>query len=636
MANKASEMIVAATSDFLRRYPPFDRMEAEALRFMAERVRLAYHAKDESIVSPASGVVRTLYVIQRGKVLVRQSSEASGAEQGGMTLGPGESFPIGALVGKRPTASEYAVLEDLFCYELAESDFFDLLRRSPVFNFFCTEYISSLLQQSRRQLQVQYAQRAAEQQTMNMALADIVKKQPVSVTSDTPIRAVTEIMAERHIGSMVVVDGESRPIGIFTQSDVLKRLLLPGHPLASPIREVMSPHPLVLPLTANVHDAVLLMATHSVRHVLAVDDGGRLKGVISERDLFSLQRVGLRQVRQAIDSAAGIEGLRQAAADVRDLAFNLLAQGVGAEQLTRFVSALNDRLTQRVISLNLERHDLEGIEWAWLSFGSEGRGEQTFSTDQDNGIIFTCTDMQDRDMLQLRLLDFARDVNKDLDSLGFPLCQGNIMAGNPELCLTLEGWQAKFSDWVGAPTAKALLNATIFFDFRPLFGARHLADQLRLFLDRIAPKHQVFLRLQAQNALEVAPPLGRIRDFITDADPEHPGTIDLKKFGARIFVDAARIFSLACGLSAGGTVQRLRLAAPATGIPADETAAYVEAFHFIQILRLRRQHFETGQGRPGDNLIPPDQLNALDRLILKESFRQARKLQQRLKLDYQV
>jgi CBS domain-containing protein len=72
------------------------------------------------------------------------------------------------------------------------------------------------------------------------------------------------------------------------------------------------------------------------------------------------------------------------------------------------------------------------------------------------------------------------------------------------------------------------------------------------------------------------------------------------------------------------------------GVPADDVAAIIEGFNFIQLARLRHQHFETEHGRPGDNCVNPDQLNELDRRILKESFRQARKLQQRLKLDFQL
>lgn len=636
MGNSATEMLVSATIEFLRDYPPFDRVEADALRFLAEHLKLAYYPKDALIVSPDSGVVTVFRIIQRGKVLARQAGEISVMEQSILTLGPGEGFPIGSVTAQRSSTNLYSALSDVFCYELQASDFFALMQKSAVFNLFCTQYIASLLSQSRQQLQVQFSQRVAEQQTMNSPLSSIIKREPLSVTPETPVRQVVEQMAARNIGSMIIVNDEQQPIGIFTQSDVLKRIVLPGASLERPIRDMMSSTPHTLPLAANAYDAALAMAMHGVRHVLAVDEGGRLKGVISERDLFTLQRVGLRQIRQVIDTATNIDMLLQASHDVRQLSLNMLAQGVGAEQITQFISALNDTLTRRIIQLNLDHHDLFGIDWAWLSFGSEGRDEQTFSTDQDNGIVYLCTDIMDREHTQLRLLEFARDVNADLDRCGFPLCTGNIMASNRELCLTLEEWEEKFGDWIRTPEPKALLNATIFFDFRPLFGKFNLADRMRLSLLRQVKGNPLFLRMLAANALDVAPPLGKIRDFVTDADPEHPGTIDLKKYGSRIFIDAARIFAMAHGVSATNTVQRIKLVAPLMNISHDEASASIDAFDFVQLMRLRHQHSEQLQGRDGDNRIRPDDLNEVERRILKEAFRQARKIQQRLKLDYQL
>jgi len=565
-----------------------------------------------------------------------QTGDVSMVEFSSLTLGPGECFPIGSVMAQRPSTNAYTVLEDVFCYELPADEFFLLLQKSMAFNLFCTQYIASLLSQSRQQLQSQFSQRVAEQQTMNSPLATIIKKAPVSVARATPIRQVVEVMAASSIGSMIIVDDEQQPVGIFTLSDVLKRIVLPGVSLDNPIHSVMSPHPHTLPLAANAYDAALAMAMHGVRHVLAVDEGGRLKGVVSERDLFTLQRVGLRQIRQTIDTATNIDMLLQASHDVRQLSLNMLAQGVGAEQITQFISALNDTLTRRILQLNLDRHDLVGIDWAWLSFGSEGRDEQTFSTDQDNGIVYICTDIMDREQTQLRLLEFARDVNADLDKCGFPLCTGKIMASNPELCLTLEEWEEKFDHWVRIPEPQALLNATIYFDFRPLYGKFNLADRMRLSLLRQTKGNPLFLRMLAGNALTVLPPLGKIRDFVTDTDPEHPGSIDLKKYGARIFIDAARIFAMAHDVSATNTVQRLKLAAAVMNIAPEEAAAAIDAFNFIQLMRLRHQHSEQVQGRAGDNLIRPDELNEVERRILKEAFRQARKLQQRLKLDYQL
>jgi CBS domain-containing protein len=189
---------------------------------------------------------------------------------------------------------------------------------------------------------------------------------------------------------------------------------------------------------------------------------------------------------------------------------------------------LNDALTRRVIQLNLDNHNFDGIEWAWLAFGSEGRDEQTFSTDQDNGIVFAPPEGASIDALKQRFLAYALDVNKDLDRCGFPLCKGNIMASNPQWCLTLDEWKDQFSTWIRIPQPDALLNATIFFDFRPLFGQAELADAMRRHLLAQTAVNPMFLRAMAKNALDVEPPLGKIRDFLTDLEPGHPGKIDLK------------------------------------------------------------------------------------------------------------
>ncbi|MDP3637864.1 MAG: putative nucleotidyltransferase substrate binding domain-containing protein, partial [Azonexus sp.] len=278
----------------------------------------------------------------------------------------------------------------------------------------------------------------------------------------------------------------------------------------------------------------------------------------------------------------------------------------------------------------------DGIEWCWLAFGSEGRDEQTFVTDQDNGIVFACNDTAAVDALRQRFLTFALDVNKDLDRCGFPLCKGNIMASNPQWCLSLEEWKNQFSKWIRTPQPVALLNATIFFDFRPLFGESKLAEQMRLHLLKQAAATPVFLQAMARNALTVAPPLGKIRDFLTDLEPGHPGKIDLKKYGSRIFVDVARIYALATGVHNTNTIQRLHLASQRLSSKNDEMNAVLDALNFIQLIRLQHQYLSDESGTEGNNLINPDDLNELDRRILKESFRQARKIQSRLKLDYQV
>jgi len=237
-----------------------------------------------------------------------------------------------------------------------------------------------------------------------------------------------------------------------------------------------------------------------------------------------------------------------------------------------------------------------------------------------------------------KLLPLARRINETLDRCGFPLCKGEIMASNPKWCLSREEWQEVFTKWVDSGAPESLLHATIFFDFRALYGAEYLVEQLRAWLTDHVRGNQRFLHQMAANSLRNRPPLGIVRDFIVGQG----NTIDLKLNGITPFVDAARIFSLATGVGKTNTVQRLRASAAALRVPATEVEAWINAFLFIQMLRLRHHYEEAsaqlpdGETRHLDNRIDPAQLNELDRRILKEAFRQARKVQAKLALDYQL
>jgi CBS domain-containing protein len=230
------------------------------------------------------------------------------------------------------------------------------------------------------------------------------------------------------------------------------------------------------------------------------------------------------------------------------------------------------------------------------------------------------------------MLPFAKRINLALAECGFPLCNGEVMASNPKWCLSLDEWKQTFDNWIYHGAPMDLLHATIFFDFRALFGAKHLAEDLRAWLANEAPKNTRFLHQLAVNALKNRPPLGLVRDFVTGDGH----TLDLKLNGITPFVDAARIYSLAKQVSATNTVQRLREIAEPLNIKPHDAEAYCDAFQFIQLLRLRLHHDQTRLGEKLSNKIDPDSLNNLDQRILKEAFRQARKLQTKLGLDYQV
>lgn len=626
----APPLIIEATREFLRRYAPFNQMNDAAFAYLIPRLKLAYFAKDAKILSPQEGAASQLHIIQRGLVGSRPDNVQAEPDP---TLGPGELFPVGALSAGGATTKIFHAVEDTFCYLLSRDDFLELRSLSPPFERHCTHAITETLKQSLATLHGQYSQRAADEQTLTRTLGELVHRAPVAAAATAPIREALERMAEAKVRTIIVLDGDGTPTGMFTLVDLLRRVVLPGRPLTEPLSEVMSSPIVMLPGSATAHEALHVMAERAVRQLVIVD-GDRLLGAVNERDLFALQRVSMRQVIEGLRGADSLPELKRAADDIRRLTRNLLAQGVGAEPLTRTIASLNDLLTRRAIELVLVRHDLSGIDWCWLALGSEGRSEQTFATDQDNALLFEAADAAEAQRRRPALLAFAAEANTALDALGFPLCTGKVMASNPEFCLSVDEWKARFLDWIREPTPQALLSANIVFDFRPLFGNTSLADALRGWLLGYTQENRIFLRLMVQNALEIAPPLGLIRAFATDDDSTHKGTLDLKTRGTRLFVDVARVFALTHGISDTGTAARLRIAGKRLRVEDRHVAATIEAFHFLQLLRLRQQDLAGDHDHA--NRIDPNTLNEVEQRMLKEAFRQAKQLQRRLRESYQL
>jgi CBS domain-containing protein len=101
------------------------------------------------------------------------------------------------------------------------------------------------------------------------------------------VRDAAAIMARHHIGAVPVVDGE-RLVGIFTERDVLARVVAAGlDPAATPIAEVMSTQLVVAEIGETYQTCLQRMQQARVRHLIVLDRG-RLGGILSIRDLLAV------------------------------------------------------------------------------------------------------------------------------------------------------------------------------------------------------------------------------------------------------------------------------------------------------------------------------------------------------------
>jgi CBS domain-containing protein len=620
-----STTLIAQLATELARQPPFSRMAPEHVRAFVAASTQAYFAPGQTVLEPASGPVRQLLCVRQGSIV---GSPAGDAQARPIEYGPGDLFPVSAMLAGRAVHATYRAEEDTFCLCLPTEHVQQLAQHSAPLADWLQHRVAQMLELSRQAAQAHWSAQALAEQSMETPLAQLPRRTPLACLPEVPLAEALQRMHDARVGSILAVDAGGTLRGIFTRHDVLGRVTLPQRPLATPLAEAMSQPVLSLGPEHTLQDAALLMSRHGLRHVPVVE-AGRVVNIVSERDLFALQRLSLKALGVAIREAPDLPALRGLAGRIHDLARSLLGQGVRSRQITEIVSQLNDRLTERVVHLVAAEQRVDLGRACWLAFGSEGRGEQTVATDQDNGLVF---DSQQPEADRPRWLAFGRAVNAALDDCGYPLCKGGVMAGEPACCLSLAEWQQRFGHWIEHGAPEDLLNASIYFDLRPLVGATTLAEPLLATVRGVPARVPRFLKQMADNALRRPVPLNW-RGRIDTHERGGREWADLKLQGTAIFVDAARLFALVHGIGEQGTRQRLGVAAPLLNVPPREGQAWIVAFEFLQMLRLQAQ-LAPGADHDHPNDVEVRALNDVDRRMLKEALRVARGLQQRIALDF--
>jgi CBS domain-containing protein len=623
-----------AIMSFLREHSPFSHMDDAHLAHFAEHASLRFYADGDIVLSPDDGPVTRFNVVKQGRIVGERLRDSDAEPEITFEISIGECFPLAALIGERPTRTLHRASGDTFCLSIENDAFIVLLSESDPFRDFCIRGVSSLLEQVNQNIQSKAMVSMGSGSSLDTPLERYALRNPIVCSPDLPVRKAVARMHDNSVGSIVITDDTRIPKGIFTLRDLRTLVADERAPLDTPIGQVMTPDPCCLTGQADAFEAAMKMAEHHFSHVCVVDDEGHLIGMVSERDLFSLQRVDLVNLARTIGTANQLRTLVDLRADVSRLVDAMLAHGADSGQVVKIITTLNDVTVRRVLELNLMKHD-PGIPFTWLTFGSEGRQEQTLLTDQDNGILFVTPEGMTEDQAREKLLPFADRVTKELAECGFTLCKGNIMASNPKLCLSGDEWDEWFLRFIDASTPQNLVYSSIFLDMRAVFGDREPLEKL---LDQVLArirKNDLFQKMLAGNAVSRRPPLTMFRGFRYAQDGDRH-SLDLKRQGLAPFVEAARVFALANGVRDANTLERMNQLARTGVFDPKDAQAWKEAYSLIQAIRMRAHQEQLNRNEALSNYINPDDLNPLDRRILRESFRQAQRLQQKLEVTYQL
>lgn len=443
---------------------------------------------------------------------------------------------------------------------------------------------------------------------------------------------VARRLSREGVGSLVVVDDDGAPAGIVTDRDLRGKVVAEGRdPRTVEAASIMSAPLVTIPGDAFVFEAVLEMTRRHIRHLVVVD-GGRAIGVVSSRHVMVFDTTHPVTLARDIGRAAGLDALAGLARRITELVRQLLDDGGSAYDIGQIVAELNDRLVLRVLDLTLDALAAAGetpppVPWCWIALGSEARREQTLRTDQDNALVYADPPEELSESAARFFLRFAERAIAGLVSVGFPPCPGGSMASNPRWCQPLAMWRGYFHDWMTTSSASHVLEASIYFDLRPLAGARELAATLSGVIRGEAPERRGFLGTVARDVVSRPLPLTIFGNVRVPRDGTHPGAVDVKGGGNLQLVGAARLLALQLGLGETNTVDRFRAAGAAGALGALDVGEITDAFQHLMRLRLRHQLEQLERGAVPDNLVAPDALSHADALLFRDALQTVRKVQ---------
>ncbi|HEX8948065.1 MAG TPA: DUF294 nucleotidyltransferase-like domain-containing protein [Dissulfurispiraceae bacterium] len=614
-------MILEDVVVFLKKVPPFQFLEEADLLAVARNLSMEFYPKDMVILEQDGPPSDALRIIKKGGVKVSMVSE-DGGEVVIDYRGEGDTFGFLSLVGKDRVRSNITAVDDTLCYLLGKEMLLKLLDSNLSFTeYFLKSHITKYIDRTYREMQDKsmfYG--GSDRLLFTTRVEDTAIKEIVSVQEETTIREAAQIMSENRISSLIIMNRNNLPAGIVTDRDLRDKVVAKGRDVQEAIKDIMTTSLIRVDARDYCFEAVLKMLKYNIHHVLVIKDGA-LKGVVTNHDLMLLQGRSPLSFAKDIESQQSIEGLIPVSRKVNNIIRFLLKEGAKASNITKIISELNDRLVRKVLEVAERKFGKPPVAYCWIVFGSEGRKEQTFKTDQDNAIVYADTDSAaQEEEAKKYFVPFAAFVKESLLKCGFPPCPADYMASNPQWCQPLRVWKKYFTSWISTPTPEALLKSLIFFDFRPLYGESRLAEELRDSLVAMLEGQKVFLGYLANMITKNTPPLGFLKSFVVEKGGEHKDELNLKIKGVAPFVDILRLFALERGVRETSTLERIEALRDKHTLVKEYSDELEHAFEFMTLLRIHHQVEQMEKGKDPDNFINPNTLSNLEKKTIKDAF----------------
>jgi CBS domain-containing protein len=602
-------------AEFLRRHPPFDTLDEEALRDVAASAEIEFHAARTAILESAHATAEFAYVVRRGSVELLSDGRLLDL------VGEGEMFGFASLLAESPLGFVARAADDTLLYRFPEQAIRPVLERPAAVRF-----IAGSL--ARREPLLEDPEPEPPPPAAGRAVRELIRAPALVCSPATPVQEAARRMVET--GRSCVVTDLGDGLGIVTDHDIRTRVVAAGAGPDTPLSEIMSAPARTVSADSTAAEALIEMLDHGVRHLPVLEARRRLVAVIDDVDLLASERRAPFHLRALIARSADVAGVVEAATELPRTVIALYDAGLPAPMISRMIASIHDTVTRRLIEIAHEELGPPLVPYSWLAMGSFGRREPFPASDVDCALAW---DGGDDPGPREGMLTLARRVLAGLSASGLRPDPRGAVASNPLFARPIADWEQAAEGWLEDPDrGRGLMLLSVVVESVPVWGATPAAERLAAAFARLPERDRTMRRL-AIAALAERPPTGFLRHFVLESSGERKGRLDIKRGGLVPIESLARWAGLAAGVGAASTRTRLDAAEAEGTLGAGDAAVLRDAFELACALRMEHHVGRLRAGLPPDDLIDPERLAPLARSSLKEAFRGVGRVQRGIALE---
>lgn len=600
------------TLDFLLTSAPFDQLQQSTLIQFAKNIVVAYFT-DENSADLLKQNNSSIFLIRSGQFTVIDQNGLQHHLSEGDYFGVSNVFALAQQQSLQLKVDSAGLIYCLPIKKLRECAS-DQPKVMTFFNTYVTERLNS------------DALNDSKSMWLYRTLSEVSSREPICTSQYTSILEGARLMSEHKVSSLLITDNNVL-CGIVTDRDIRNRLVAADVSSSKPLKAIMTAHPAQISHRKTLFDALCLMTEHNIHHLPIVHhvDCTPL-GMLTASDIIKYQRSSVLFIVEELSKAQSLYDLIRLSWQLPHY-FRQHASRLGDFDIAgKVLSQATDIITRRLIAFFEQSQGVATLDYCWVVYGSQARDDQTMGSDQDNSLLLAETP----NAIQANYFaELAEYVCQGLGKCGIKLCDGNIMASNPELRLSTEQAIQQAQKWVNQPTNLAIMHCNIFLDARPVAGNKSLFQRFSKQRSKLL-KQPLFLAALARHANEVNVPLSVFQKFVYEKNINTADCINLKINAVAIINNLVRIYALENEIQAPATLDRLEQLARCKAITTKDANNMRDIWLFLNRLRWRHQL----NNNVADNFVPISDLSSIEKHQLKQAFKAINRSQQAVVLKY--